>query len=133
MNTLSCLIKSFFLFFFFIEVGTIRIDNKGFEELISQFSSMSFANSKTKLVFMQIVKKKKRNYNRFEYIIKEFLTSTGVNCEMYNWVDTHYICITDISNYIDKELILGQFKGIISNIAERGAHEFRTDKMNVDL
>jgi hypothetical protein len=95
------------------------LDDEKFHHMLKDLSVNSFANSSIKLVFFQIKKKKKRNYELYMNYLYEFLLTTGVNSDIYNWNNQHYVAITKIDAEIDKDTILNRFKGVITNVGQQ--------------
>ena len=111
------------------------IDNKGLYDLLSSMSENTYLNANRKVVFFQLItkKKKKKNLNMIMGYLYEFLVSMGANCDIYNWNNQHFVIVTKMDNDIDKQAILDQFKDIISNVSEQGARDLLQNLNALDL
>jgi len=105
------------------------IDDAGFRKLVTSLSQNTYLNANRKMVFMKLVEqkgKKKRRKNNIDRIIKyvyDFLLSTGVQCDIYNWNNQHLVVITRTDWVIEREEILTRFKGLIDEVGENIARE----------
>jgi hypothetical protein len=105
------------------------IDDAGFRKLVTSLAQNTYLNANRKMVFMKLVEqkgKKKRRKNNIDRIIKyvyDFLLSTGVQCDIYNWNNQHLVVITRTDWVIEREEILTRFKGLIDEVGENIARE----------
>jgi hypothetical protein len=122
------------------------LDDAGFRKLVTSLSQNTYLNANRKMVFMKLVEqkgKKKRRKNNIDRIIKyvyDFLLSTGVQCDIYNWNNQHLVLVTRTDWVIEREEILTRFKGIIEDVGENIAREIhkhmtetRTDHTKPEL
>lgn len=117
----------FFIFLFDFKINAIFLDHKAFSELINEISVENFSNSQVKVVFMKLVKKKKRDYNQFSKIIQDFFSTMGINSEFHNWNNENLVGLMKIEDAFDHDLLKNQFKGVITEIAEKSAGQLRGD------
>ena len=124
--------KFIILFVFFIcyilpensQVQAFRINDEQFWEIVEPLSHNNFSASKKKLLFLKFVQKKKRDYDRFTGIIRDFFGTIGVNGDFFNWNDNHILGIIDIDANIDANFIKEHFTGIISDVGIKTGADF---------
>ena len=110
-----------------------NLDDDSFRKLVKSLSENTYLNANRKMVFLKLVqqkqtKKKKKNKNQYNMdtminILYQFLQSTGVSCDIYNWNGQHLVIITKVENFIDRDAILDRFKGFISEVGEHLARD----------
>ncbi len=127
---MKIILKLIFAIFYFltIRVGTSGqmgdLDNESFLRMIEDLSGNSFANSIRKLVFFELKKKiKKKKISTYMNYLQQFLLTTGVDCDLYNWNYQHFVAITKVDAEIDKDAILDRFKGIITDVGQKLAKD----------
>jgi len=113
----------FFLVFFLTVINIINseITFKDFSEIVETLGSEGNFNTNPKLiVFFKIIPRKKKSERRkLDYmanILKNFLSTLNIRSEVINIENRHFVAIINRSDNIDKQLILSQFKDLISDV-----------------
>jgi len=92
--------------------------------ILKELTANNHINSNRKVVFFMInQRKKKMNHNSIMSYLIDFLKTTGVSCNMYNVANKHFMAVTRIDFYINKEEILNRFKDVILDVTEGMAEE----------
>ncbi len=113
------------IFLMYDQIKCLNLDKQGLYSLLNELSANTIVNQNRKVVFFLInQKKKKLDYNRYMNYLIEFLKTSGVKCDMYNVENRHYVAVTDLDNFINRDEILLRFKNIILDIAEGLAVNF---------
>ncbi len=110
-----------------------------FKEVI-QFVEESLAEEGTfntnpkMLAFFRIIPRKKKSERRkLDYmasVLKDFLSNLNIRSQVYNVENRHFLAIINQNDQISKELILSQFKDLISDVNILPPSAFRKKEEN---
>lgn len=104
-----------------INICYSEITFKDFLEIVETMGSQDNYDINPKMIaFFKIIPRKKKSERRkLDYlagVLKNFLLNMNINAEVANIENRHFIAIINRSDNIDKELILSQFKDLISDV-----------------
>lgn len=127
-----------FLYFFIIILSAFKnvncehynklLTDLDFINVLRSLSSNTIINANRKVVFFKIkqqkkTKKAKKNLDVVMGYLYQFLISSGVDCDIYNWAHQHYVAVTKIDSMIPRSEILSRFSDIIDDVAQQNAKE----------
>lgn len=98
-----------------------EITFKDFLEFIETLGSEGNYDTNPKMIaFFKIIPRKKKSERRkldfMANVLKNFLSTLNIRSEVSNIENRHFIAVINKGDKIDKQLILSQFKDLISDV-----------------
>jgi hypothetical protein len=112
---------------------------KDFYDMMNDFGGQNSMKTRSnQLIFLKIKevkgkkKNKKRNLNKFAYIISEFLKSLNMVGSVYNINNEHFVIITKNEHDVDANLLKEHFSDIIDEVGFRSPGDFMKEEKKKD-
>lgn len=104
-----------------INITHSEITFKEFLEFVETLGSEGNYDTNPKMIaFFRIIPRKKKSERRkldyFANVLKNFLLTLNIRSEVTNIENRHFVAIINKGDQIDKQLILSQFKDLISDV-----------------
>lgn len=104
-----------------INITHSEITFKDFLEFVETLGSEGNFDTNPKMIaFFKIIPRKKKSERRkLDYmgsVLKNFLLTLNIRSEVTNIENRHFVAIINKGDQIDKQLILSQFKDLISDV-----------------
>jgi len=121
----------------FINIIHSEITFKEFLEFVETLGSEGNYDTNPKMIaFFKIIPTKKKSERRkldfMGNILRNFLLTLNIRSEVTNIENRHFVAIINRGDQIDKELILNQFKDLISDVNVLPPDAFKKKEENLD-
>lgn len=131
---------SLVLFISLINIMHSEITFKDFIDFVETLGSEGTYDTNPKMIaFFKIIPRKKKSERRkldfMANILKNFLLTLNISSEVSNIENKHFVAIINKADKIDKNLILSQFKDLISdvNVLPPDAFKKKEEEKNTKL